>query len=163
MFACIVQVVIEIFVYETVECIWVNYLIPNLIAEDVKAASASLKSIVQHLCDQSTIHAAVLKDKEDDEEEDDTDALYRHGHSTYFMNMAPYLFVSINVAKEHPSMLESMLVLSYSSHLPGEISTKWTSAKVGLPKVVAADDDEDYFSSIYLMRIFVLTFSILDF
>jgi hypothetical protein len=39
--------------------------------------------------------------------------------------MADYLFLSVNVARSFPSLIESLLVLHFSAHLPGRIALKW--------------------------------------
>lgn len=41
------------------------------------------------------------------------------------LNAPNYLFVATNLAKRFPSIMESLIVLSYQSYLPGEISKKW--------------------------------------
>ena len=45
--------------------------------------------------------------------------------STIILDAPRYLFVSTNVAKRFPNLLESVIVLSYHSYCPGEIGKKW--------------------------------------
>jgi hypothetical protein len=41
------------------------------------------------------------------------------------LNAPEFFFVSHKMATAFPSLVESMIVQSYRSHLPGEISKKW--------------------------------------
>jgi hypothetical protein len=59
---------------------------------------------------------AEVSEKNMGEEEED---------SRYFLNAPEYLFVSTNIAKAYPELMESMIVLSYHNHLPGELAKKW--------------------------------------
>lgn len=104
---CIVQFVVEILLNETVECLWVNFLVPDLVSSEVNAVSDLLRLTVEKLC--------CSKDFDQ-----------RH-----FLDTPKYLFVSTNVAKKYPNLLESMIVNSYQNHLPGELSKKWHFGSVG--------------------------------
>lgn len=99
--ACIVQFVIEIVLFETMECIYINFLVPALVSNDVRHAGDSINDIITQLCSTTPIDAK------------------------YFLNVPDYLFVSTNVAKHHPELMESIIVRSYHSHVPGEIAKKW--------------------------------------
>jgi hypothetical protein len=102
--ACVIQVIVEITLNETLECVWLNYCVPSLVGSEVLRAVAIIRGIAEELTgDKDTISRT----------------------SRMFLNAAPYLFVSSRVAKENPDMLESAIVLSYSTHLPGELSRSW--------------------------------------
>lgn len=99
--ACVLQFLIEIFLYETSECAIVHYFIPNLVTAEVRSASFAMQQAVQRVCSSATDVSNIILD-------------------------APrYFFVSTNVAKRFPSLLESVIVQSYHSHSPGEIGKKW--------------------------------------
>jgi hypothetical protein len=51
------------------------------------------------------------------------------GRSILFLDATAYLFASTKVAKVHPTLLESIVVLHYQSHLPGELSRAWPHCK----------------------------------
>ena len=42
-----------------------------------------------------------------------------------FLNAPEFLFISTRVAKKFPQLMESILVQSFFSHVPGELSKKW--------------------------------------
>jgi hypothetical protein len=42
-----------------------------------------------------------------------------------FLDAPSYLFVSTNLAAKFPTLLESMIIRSYSHHLPGPVAYKW--------------------------------------
>jgi hypothetical protein len=50
--------------------------------------------------------------------------------SKLFLNAPDYLFVSTNVAKKFPDLMESILVQAYTTHLPGELARKWQVGSV---------------------------------
>jgi hypothetical protein len=99
---CIIQVFAEIVFFETFECLWMNFLIPDLVSKEVKEASAALTNTIDKMCSMAA--------------PDD-----RH-----FLNAPAYLFLSTNVAMKFPSILESMIVKLYSNHMPGQLSKNWT-------------------------------------
>jgi hypothetical protein len=43
----------------------------------------------------------------------------------HVLNAPDYLFVSTVIANAHPEMMESIMVRSYTSYLPGELAKKW--------------------------------------
>lgn len=98
---CVLQLVLEVCLFETAECIWVNFLIPNLVTNQVTAAAKAISATIERLCNIAS-----------------TD-------NKYFLNAPSYLFVSTNVAKAFPDLVESVIIRSYHYHLPGEISKKW--------------------------------------
>jgi hypothetical protein len=99
--ACIIQFFVEIFLFETMECIWINCAIPALVSNEVRVVGDSIIEVVQQLCSSGSVD------------------------SELFLNAPDYLFVSTNVAKAFPELMESILVQAYYSHLPGELSKTW--------------------------------------
>ena len=99
--ACLVQFVVEILLFETMECVWVNCVIPALVSDEVRSVGESLQEVVYNLC------TSALED------------------SRLFLNAPEFLFVSTNLAKKFPQLMESILVQSYYSHVPGELAKKW--------------------------------------
>jgi len=99
--ASIIQFVVEICLFETMECVWINCAIPALVSNEVRTVGDSIMEIVQQLCSNGL------------------------AHSDLFLNAPDYLFVSTNVAKAFPNVMESILVQTYCSHLPGELSKTW--------------------------------------
>lgn len=101
---CIVQFVVELFLNETIECIWLNFVVPDLVRKDVKKATVVINKVVEQITES---------------------AQARSGRSILFLDATPYLFSSTKVARAHPSLLESIVVLNYQSHVPGELSKTW--------------------------------------
>ena len=99
--ACIVQFIVEIILFETMECVWINCVIPALVSEEVRCVGDSIKEVVYLLCATSN--------------ED----------PRYFLNAPEFLFVSTILAKKFPTLMESILVQSYYSHVPGELAKRW--------------------------------------
>jgi hypothetical protein len=97
----VVQILVEILFNETIECMWVNFLVPRLVAEEVHQVATKLHTTISQLCAPETVD------------------------TQYFLDAPSYLFVSTAVARKFPSHLESMVVRAYQSHLPGMLSNKW--------------------------------------
>jgi hypothetical protein len=104
MVACVVQMLVEILLNETLECLWLNYWVPSLVRREVSRVVDVLKRVAGEL----TNDEAVL-----------------HSKAGLFLNASPYLFVSNKVAARNAELLESVLVLSYESILPGELASTW--------------------------------------
>lgn len=112
--ACGIQICVEILLFETVECVCVNYFIPSLITnqmqEVVQVVETSLDGLLR------------LPDGRDEDKANSVKL------SRYCILDAPtYLFISTKVAQAYPSLLESVFVTSYHSYLPGNVSKKWLS------------------------------------
>ena len=105
LFACILQFIAEILFNETLECIWIQCVIPMLVKDEIRKVGDSITEIVNELCSQT--------------QQDDT----------LFLNAPDYLFVSTNLAKKFPDLMESIVVQSYFTHLPGEISKLWNNTE----------------------------------
>ncbi|KAJ1431424.1 hypothetical protein B484DRAFT_42826 [Ochromonadaceae sp. CCMP2298] len=101
LFACVVQIAAEVFVFETMECGWINCVIPSMVSSEVREVGTHIAGVVQTLCSGAA------------------------QESRFFLHAPDYLFVSTGVAKSFPGLMESILVQAYSSHLPGELSQKW--------------------------------------
>jgi hypothetical protein len=109
--ACIVQLIVEVLINETLEVVWMNFFVPTLVAEEVQAVSTSVLDIVRNLCSSLVTFRTGFNA---------TEPLSRS-----VFNAADYLFVPYNVAKCYPTHMESFLVQTFTSHLPGELSKKW--------------------------------------
>jgi hypothetical protein len=103
LFASIMQILIEIILYETSECAIVHFVIPSLVHDEIRDAAVTLHHAIQKICTSA-------------ENNDNTNLA---------LDAPQYLFVSTNVAKKFPDLLESIIVLSYHSYLPGKIGSEW--------------------------------------
>jgi hypothetical protein len=104
--ACIVQFTVEILLFETMECVWINCAIPVLVSDEVRRVGESITEVVRNLCANGEVEARL------------------------FLNAPDYLFVSTNVAKKFPDLMESILVQAYTTHLPGELARKWQMGSI---------------------------------
>jgi hypothetical protein len=98
----LIQVVIDVLVFETTECVWLNFVVPRTVQAEVATAAAILTATAE-----ATVNS------------------HRRVASPFFLNAPAHLFVSARVAKAHPQLLESLIVRSYSNHLPGQICKTW--------------------------------------
>ena len=113
--ACIAQMFVEIFINETLEVAWMNFFVPTLVAEDVRTVRTAVLDSVSNLCNLS-MNLNNNSGKENTE---------KNAYKSCLLNAPNYLFVSTNVARSYPSLMESFIVQTFVSHLPGEISKKW--------------------------------------
>lgn len=95
-FACFIQFLVEIFLYETSECLIIQFLIPNTAKTEVQSVLRLLTTLINHLCrniDWCNPHDIVL-------------------------NCPNYFFLSTNLSKFYPDLFESVIISSfrYSRH-----------------------------------------------
>jgi hypothetical protein len=107
---CLIQVGVDILLFETVECAWLNFLVPQYVHEEVACAAEKLRSLTQRI-------AGLRTDIEETQQGQEA--------TKFFLNAPAHLFVSTKLAKKKPQLLESMIVGSYRHHLPGEICKTW--------------------------------------
>ena len=101
MVACIIQLLMEVFIINTLECVWINFIVPNLVKNEVKDALNALHAAINKVCTTS------------------------HADPRLFLNAPKFLFVSTNLCQDFPDLLESIIIQSYYSYLPGEFAKKW--------------------------------------
>jgi hypothetical protein len=106
--ACLVQMMLEIYLFETIECVWINVFVPSLVSSEVQRVNNLLLTIINDLC--TKVSMGLKLDNKD---------------SSYSLNVPDYLFVSTRVANKHPNIMESMIIRAYHTHLPGELGRKW--------------------------------------
>jgi hypothetical protein len=94
--ACFLQWIVEVFLYESFECIWIHYGIPRLVAEEVEK---TLNQI------HDTIDEAFAQEQPDP----------KLGN---FLDAPSYFFVSSNLAEIFPQTFESSIVSVYRSIYP---------------------------------------------
>ena len=99
--ACIIQSIVEVCLFETMECIWINCLVPLLVSGEVRKVGDSIIEVINDLCSKNVLDTRL------------------------FLNAPDYLFVSTNVAKNFPHLMESILIQSYFNHVPGELAKMW--------------------------------------
>lgn len=90
--ACIFQLIVEIFVYETVECVWIHFAIPKLVSEDVATTMKTVKQAIN--------------------------LAFRKEQVSPVLDSPKYFFVSRQLAEEFPQLFESSVVLAFQSYFP---------------------------------------------
>jgi hypothetical protein len=111
LFCCLVQLAVDLLLFETVECAWLNVVVPQFAHEEVRRAAETLHSL--------TLRVAKVPE---DVEQADSQA---QTQQQFFLNAPAHMFVSVKLAKAHPLLLESVIVGSYRHHLPGSIAQTW--------------------------------------
>lgn len=100
--AWIAQLLLDVLLFETIQCVWIHLVLPSLVSKEVNAVFLLLQATVDHLYDASY-----------------------HEDGTICLNAPDYLFVSYRLAGAFPDLLESRIVKSYVNHLPGEAGKVW--------------------------------------
>jgi hypothetical protein len=91
--ACVFQLIIEVFVFESVECVWIHYSIPSLVAEEVEATLVRIHDTIDEaFSDEVQVEPLV--------------------------DFPSYFFVSTNLAEIFPQSFESTVVSTYLSSYP---------------------------------------------
>jgi hypothetical protein len=98
----ILQIALDVLIFETLQCMWVHFAVPYLVSKEVNAVYALMQQTVEHLCED--VYFA---------------------HRAVCLNAPRYLFVSHQLADAFPQLMESTLVKAYSNHLPGQAGMLW--------------------------------------
>jgi hypothetical protein len=116
--ASIVQFVAEMIMFATIECLYLQCVIPHLVSTEIFKAQGLLRGIARSIANKAshTRITAYQQRKSEDTESHDS------------LNAPEFFFVSTQVARSFPNMLESLIIFSYRSILPGEISHRWKEA-----------------------------------
>lgn len=99
--ACCAQIFIEVVFYQTSECVLFHFIIPNVVYDEVRTIHFALKQTVHIVCSN-----------------------YKRTPDK-ILDAPKYLFLSTNLAKYFPHLIESIIIQSYHFHLPGELGKKW--------------------------------------
>lgn len=118
MSACITQFVMEIIISESIECYWLNVLVPSLARIEVREVHAKLKNVIDDIFEVRDLQE-VLRSNDTVKQKQ---LVLDNGH---ILNAPEYLFVSNKLATTFPQLLESHIVKSYMTYYPGEISKTW--------------------------------------
>jgi hypothetical protein len=123
--SCIVQITMEIGFSETLQCLYINYLVPRLLSRtDIEKVRNILQACIIQLCHAHSEGSPISPDWSEDH-------TVKHVKPLYFVDTSNYLFVSKRVARAYPSMMESMMIASYHSMFPGKVGKKWHSQAIG--------------------------------
>jgi hypothetical protein len=107
----IVQWLVEALLFETIECLYVNCLLPSMASRDVQRVYETLNEAILHLAESLFVHSY-------------------NNTSASILNAPQYLFVSTTVSKAFPKLMESMLISAYRTYLPGHVASKWKGHEI---------------------------------
>ena len=92
--ACLSQLVLEVVVFQTAECLWIYLAVPKLISQEVDAAMASMHQAIN----------AAFRQQDDKREA--------------ILNSSAHFFASREVAEFFPHLFEASVVLAFQSFHP---------------------------------------------
>jgi hypothetical protein len=95
---------IDVCIFETIECFWVHYVVPESVRKDVRKVIQVLQALVRKI-DEPHFNTGYSRDQQFDS-------------SSYF-------FASKYLAKLRPDLVESHLILAYRNLFPGMIWKLW--------------------------------------
>jgi hypothetical protein len=158
--ACVMQMIAEVCFFETMETFWMHFLIPSFAVKEVQRAFHQVNTILQRLCFAEEERDAIESSRRKEVNQVEND-------EKYFFNCAEHLFLSTQIAKAFPTVMESMLILSYSTPFPGELAHKWKRTydwswkefllSWSLPLIYGSSDRQNASSSSNGRRISLLT------
>ena len=105
LYSSLVQLTIEIFLFETIECVYINIIIPSFVKKSVSKAYEIMFELIDAAC------------------------ILNIENVEHCINVPNLLFVSTNVATHYPILIESVLVKLYNTYLPGKLSVLWNNNK----------------------------------
>jgi hypothetical protein len=98
----IVQFLFEVIIFESCQCVWIHIILPSLVAKELYKVHSIIKRLIDHMCDKRM-----------------------YDEYSKLLNAPRYLFTSYHIAEMYPTLAESFLVRSYTTHLPINMSQKW--------------------------------------
>lgn len=141
---CLFQLLIEIVFIETLECLFLHYIVPESVREDVRKVIDVLEMLANNskelLSAVNTANALLhglegggggvgnagirgsYKQHRQQQQREEEGAVGLTGED---LDASNYFFVSKRLAKLRPNLLESCLVLAYRNHFPGLICRTW--------------------------------------
>lgn len=105
----LIQIAVDVLLFETTECLWLNFNLPRSVQRQIEVAVAKLTELIEE-----------VTTRKDDKQPPELPC--KNG---LFFNAAPHLFVSVKVANSQPLLLESQIVRSYRQHVPGPWRQTW--------------------------------------
>jgi len=105
LYSSLVQLTIEIFLFETIECVYINIIIPSFVKKSVSKAYEIMFELIDAAC------------------------ILNIENVEHCINVPNLLFISTNVATHYPILIESVLVKLYNTYLPGKLSVLWNNNK----------------------------------
>jgi hypothetical protein len=112
------SLLIEIFLFETIECLFLNYVIPESVSKDVYNAVHVLEIIAENLDN-------FILEQEHHQEQQMTKSLVLSSKETSEFDSSSYLFLSKSLILLKPQLIESFIINSYQNHYPGMICHTW--------------------------------------
>jgi hypothetical protein len=114
---------IEIFLFETIECLFLNYVIPESVSKDVYNAVYVLEIIAENLDN------FILEQESKQQEQGNNNSLVGKSAAaspeTTEFDSSSYLFLSKSLILLKPQLIESFIINSYQNHYPGMICLTW--------------------------------------
>ena len=101
LYGCIFQLIVEVIFNETLECVWINYVVPTVVIPDIRKAYDVICECIDQVCYQKMSTEA------------------------HYLDTTKYFFISRKVADAYPNLPESIIIQNYHSYLPGLIAKKW--------------------------------------
>ena len=104
LFACMVQMISEILIFQTTSVLWCEVIVPQFAYDDVNKALDKVFIALEKVYHEDKIHT--------------TNAYLNDHKAVNVFNMPDYLFVSNRLANEYKQHIESVIVLRYESIYP---------------------------------------------
>jgi hypothetical protein len=112
MYMCITNFIADILVTRVFQSFLLDFAIPNTVSSSASKIRDQIYDLVLQLC-------------RDNENQDNK----TNNNKNKSFSAPDYLFISTQVAKKMPELLESSLILSYKNSLPGQLKLKWNEIK----------------------------------
>jgi hypothetical protein len=112
------SLLIEIFLFETIECLFLNYVIPESVSKDVYNAVHVLEIIAENLDN------FILEQEQQQQQQMNRSRVLSSKETSEF-DSSSYLFLSKSLILLKPQLIESFIINSYQNHYPGMICHTW--------------------------------------
>jgi len=116
LYGCIFQLILEIIFNESLECVWMHYIIPCMVKPEIRDAFDVITASVEGFW---SFNAGKMKN--------------------VYLDATAFFFVSKKVAASYSNLPESIIINHYQSYLPGYVGKLWrrrSRASMSFGKVV---------------------------
>lgn len=121
--SALVQLATEVLFFETLETVWVDFVLPNFAHEEMRRCHAILKRMVDSLSELMESESLQMIGMATPDMETGDYLSHKDKQMSILFNVPRHFYVSHSLAHRHPTLIESMMVLSYESYLPVGLET----------------------------------------
>eukprot|EP01033_Poteriospumella_lacustris_P006472 gene6472-4656_t len=127
--SCVIQLATEVLFFETLETMWVDFLLPNFAFAEMRRCHDILRAMVDSLSELMESEALQVRrgghgsGSGEGSPSPVSSSSSSSSSAPCVLNVPQHFYISNQLARRNPTLIESMMVLSYESYLPVGLDT----------------------------------------